>query len=364
MADTQAATGLVPQHWSDQYFEEFIRTYRWFRFMGRSMDAMIHVNRDLTRKPGDKITLATIRELTQDGRTGDEVLEGYEEAMDSRSMTVTVDVKRHAVSVTKWQGQKSAINLAEAAKPRLRKWQEKQLNNGFTQAALSVNGVNYSTATAAQRNTWLADNTDRVLFGALIANHVSGIMATALATLDATDDRLSPAMISLAKRVAQSADPAIRPIQVKAEDGQQEWFVLFVHPLAMRDLSNNSTMVQANRDALQRGKDNPLFTGGDLIWDGVIVKEMRDMPTLGLVGAGAAVNVVPGFFMGAQALGIAWAQTPKIVVKEFDYEFRHGVAIEEIRGIEKLRFGTGTNDTDTLVQAGMVNVYMAAPLDG
>lgn len=364
MAETQAATGLVPQIWTQKYFMELMRDSRWKRYMGRSRDAMIQVNEDLERRAGDKITMAALRKLAGDGRTGDEVLEGYEEALDSRSMTITVNVKRHAVVVTKWQGQKSVISLAEAAKPSLRDWSERQLDSGFTQAALSVDGVNYDAATPTQRNTWLVNNTDRVLFGALIENHVSGVMATALATLDATDDRLTPAMISLAKRRAVAASPKITPIKARGEDGNQEWYVLMVHPLAMRDLANNSVMVAANRDALERGKGNPLFAGGDLIWDGVIVKEMPYMPSMGLVGAGAAVNVVPGFFMGASALGIAWAQMPQVIVEERDYKFRHGVAIEEIRGIEKLRFGTGAGDTDTPVQAGMVNLFMAAPLDG
>ena len=36
------------------------------------------------------------------------------------------------------------------------------------QALASINGVNYACATEAQKDAWLVDNADRVLFGAAI----------------------------------------------------------------------------------------------------------------------------------------------------------------------------------------------------
>ena len=42
--------------------------------------------------------------------------------------------------------------------------------------------IPYAAATAAQRNTWMVNNADRVLFGHIKANAVSGVYATALLT--------------------------------------------------------------------------------------------------------------------------------------------------------------------------------------
>ncbi len=362
MAETQAATGLVPAHWTNRYFTEYLRENRFARYMGTSEGAMIQVREDLTTKHGDRIYFATVRRLKRDGVTDDTVLEGNEEELDSRSMSLVVGAIRHAFIVTKWQGQKSVIALADAGRAELKRWSTTKLKNDLVTALFGIDGVAYAAATASQRNTWMVNNADRVLFGSQIANASSGVMATALATVDNTSDKLSPGLISLAKRRAMLADPPIRPIQVKGADGEQEWFVMWVHPLAMRDLQNDTAMMQANRDALERGKGNPLFTGGDLLWDGVIIKELREAPILAGAGTGG-INVAANFLCGAQALGVAWAMRPEVVVEERDYKWRHGVATQEMRGLGKLRFGTGAEDTDTPKDAGVVTVFTAAVAD-
>ena len=50
-------------------------------------------------------------------------------------------------------------------------------------------------ASAAQRNTWVSDNGDRVLFGATISNYCA-TFATATATLDTGADKLTAASSS------------------------------------------------------------------------------------------------------------------------------------------------------------------------
>lgn len=359
MAETAASTGLVPQIWSDKFFEEYHRANRFRRYMGTDPGSMVQVRRDLTTKAGNKVTFAAVRRLTNEGVTGNQVLEGNEEELDSRAMTIEVDVLRHAVVVTKWEGQKSVISLADAARSELKHWANEKMKMDLIHAAMNINGVRYASATAAQRNTWLVNNTDRVLFGSEVANHVSGVMATALATIDNTNDKLTPGVVRLAKRRAMLANPAIRPISAKGADGEEEMFILFAHPLAFRDLASNSEMVATNREAGARGSGNVLFTGGDLMVENVIIKEMADIPLIS-----STINVAPCFFMGAQALGVAYAQTTRTIVKDRDFDFRHGVAIEEIRGIDKLRFGTGaSSDGADPKQAGMLNLFVAGVAD-
>ena len=71
--------------------------------------------------------------------------------------------------------------------------------------------ITYAAATAAQRNTWLVNNSDRVLFGASKSNN-TGVYATSLTNIDNTADKLTAAQITLAKRIARTATPKIRPI--------------------------------------------------------------------------------------------------------------------------------------------------------
>ena len=46
-----------------------------------------------------------------------------------------------------------------------------------------------------------------------------------------------------------------------------------------------------------------------------------------------------------------------------DYGFRHGVGVQEIRGIAKLQLGTGILDTSSLVDAGVFTIFTAAVAD-
>jgi N4-gp56 family major capsid protein len=362
---TPARAGLTPQIWDGKFWAEYIRANRFSKYMGTSLSSMIQVKKDLTVKRGDSITFATVRRLTGAGVTGDTVLEGNEEVLDQRSMKLTVAPIRHAVAVSDWDEQKSSIDLRDAAKSALTNWSMEKIRADIIIALSSINGVAYAAATAAQRNTWLVSNSDRVLFGSSVANGVSGVQATALATLDNTADKMTGAVLSLAKRRAQTASPHIRPIQV-IEDSDEEWFVCFMPSLVFRDFKIDPPVLAVNKDARPRENgwaNNPLFTGGDLMWDGIIVREIPELPVLTGVGAGA-IDAAASFLCGAQALGVGWAQLTKSTTNTRDYDFMHGVGIQEIRAVGKLVFGKDPAvDTTSLVDQGVATIFTAAVAD-
>jgi N4-gp56 family major capsid protein len=359
MALTNAQAGLTPQIWDDKFFKAYVRENRFKRYMGTDENSIIQLKEDLTKKKGDTVTFALVNELTGSGRTGNQTLEGFEEELDHRSFAVTVDVLRHAVVVTNWDDQKSAIDLRDAARVMLKSWAMTKLRDDIITALGSINGTAYASADETAKDAWLADNSDRVLFGAAKSNNASNDHSAALANIDSTNDVLSPSIISLAKRMAQTASPKIRPIRLNEDE---EWYVMFAPTRAFRDLSNNATMTQANRDARARGIDNPLFTGGSLLWDGVIICEIPEIAAISGVGA-SSIDVDPCYLVGAQALGIAWAQRTKSTTNVTDYDFKHGVGITETRAVEKMVFGSGAADTDDLKQHGVVTVYVSGVAD-
>jgi N4-gp56 family major capsid protein len=329
------------------------------------MNSLIQVKDDLEAKRGDSVVFATVRRLVGAGVTNNQILEGNEELLNARSLKLTIGLIRHAVAVSEWDEQKSILDIRTAARDALQIWAlEKMradviLSLGAMTADADVQ-VPYATATAGQRNTWLVNNTDRVLFGALTANHVSGVMATSLLTLDAAADKMTGAVLSLAKRRAKLANPRIRPITV---DNDEEWFVCFMPSMVFRDFRSDPVIINATQNAWERGRDNPLFTGGDLLWDGIIIREIPELPVI--AGAGAAgVDVAMSFLCGAQALGISWAQRTKSTVNTRDYGGMHGVGISEMRGFGKLRFGTdATVDGTAPKDAGLVTVFTTAASD-
>lgn len=355
MSLTTARTGLTPQQWDDKFFMEYVRENRFKRYMGTDENSIIQLKEDLSTKPGNKVTFASVNKLSGSGQTGNATLEGNEEELDTRSMAVTVAPLRHAVAVTNWDEQKSAIDLRNVAKMALKLWSMEKMKTAIIDALGSINGTVFASADATARNAWVVDNADRVQFGKLASNY-SATFATALGNIDNTDDKLTAAAVSLMKRIAQTASPAIRPIRLNDDE---EWFVLFANSRAFRDFSQDSAVLQANRDARDRGMNNPLFTGGSLMWDGVIV---REVPEIGYTSNGS-IMCGPTYLCGAQAVGVAWAQRTKTTTQVSDYGFRNGVGVQEIRGVEKLIFGSGAGDTDDLKDHGVVTGWFAAVAD-
>lgn len=358
MALSTAVAGLTPQQWDDQFFTSYVRANQFARYMGTTENALIQVKEDLTKKNGDSVTYALVNDLTGAGVTGSTALEGSEEALNSRSFKVSVGLLRNGVVVHEWDEQKSAIDLRNAGRSQLRMWAQKKMRTDIINALNSINGVAYGSATEAQKDAWLVDNADRVLFGAAKSNNAGNDHSACLTTLDATNDKFTYTNLSLARRTLRQASPSIRPVML--EDGT-EWYVAFAPSNAFRDLKLSLATVYQNAEV--RGEGNPLFNDGDLMWDGIIVREIPEMTVIANVGDGGTVDVGAVKICGAQAIACAWAQRTTSRTETRDYGGLNGVAIQEIRGIQKMSFGKGSGDTDDLVDHGVFTHYVAAEPD-
>jgi hypothetical protein len=311
------------------------------------------------------VVFPTVRRLVGAGVSGNTVLEGNEEILNARSLNLVVSAFRHAVAVSDWDEQKSVIDLREAAREALMVWELEKMRNDIITSLEAITAdnnvqVSYAAATAGQRNTWMVNNADRVLFGASKSNAVSGVMATALLTVDNTADKMTAAIVTLAKRIARTASPRIRPISVNDDE---EWFVMFMPSLPFRDLMQDPVIINTLQYAWDRGRDNPLFTAGDILYNGVIIREVPEMPVIAGAGTGG-IDVAMSALCGAQALGVAWAQRMKSTTNVRDYGYFHGIGLQEIRGIAKLRWGVDpTVDTTKPVDAGIVSVFTSAVAD-
>jgi hypothetical protein len=243
-----------------------------------------------------------------------------------------------------------------------------------------VNGVKWSAATAAQKNAWLAANQDRTLFGVAIGNNASTFSA-AIANVDSPTDKMSAAVGSLAKSLAKQSGvtpgapgvyngrPKITPWEIEELD--EEMYVCFLGDRAFQSLQQDANMYQANRDARAREGNpvntNPIFTGGALMYDGILYKNIPEITQrLLLVQAGAgSVDVEPFFLCGQAALAYAMGQLPRpTTLEDGDYEFVTGLGIECQYGIAKVAkapLAASGATTGDLVDWGMVTGFVAAP---
>ena len=173
---------------------------------------------------------------------------------------------------------------------------------------------------------WGTEFIDQRMFTALEASPTKifyGGSATATGDITAAD-KLTPAMISKmrvwAKTGGARSQTPLRPVKINGK----MYYVLLVHPDVAYDLKQDATYAQAEREALARSGDHPIFTGAIAMWDGVVIHEHENVSITTNWGAGSNVPGAKCSLMGAQSLLWAWGKRPKIVAKEFDYGDEHG----------------------------------------
>jgi hypothetical protein len=372
----QANNKLVK--YTQEINREYVRGNLFSPYMGTSLNSIIRIRNEL-KAGGEQMNIPLVTRLTGSGvSTG--TLVGNEEMIDNYGMRVWLEWARHAVVTNKAENQKDSADIFGVAKPLLSDW-GKELQRDELIAALMalpsesqpsagvrVNGIQYDLATAAQRNTWNAANSDRVLYGNATSNY-NATHATALANCDTTNDTFTASNVALLKRIAMGASPKIRPFKT---DSGYEYYVAFAGLNTFRDLK--ASLATVNKDARpreQNGVDkNPLFQDGDQIYDGVIIRQVPEISsfvtnvwtTLKTAGASSA-RVEPVFLCGQQAAAMAWGQMAKPTFrKEDDYGFISGTGVEMAYGISKI-FKKHPNTGSNLVQFGMATGFFATATD-
>lgn len=380
MAITTVDTNNKLVKYTREINREFVRENLFSPYMGTSLNSIIRIKNEL-KAGGEQMNLPIVTRLKGQGK-GVGTLVGNEEKIDNYGMRVWIDWARHAVATNKAEQHKDSADVFGEGKPLLSDWMKELQRDEMIEAFMSlpsesapanlggddgdrVNGIRYAVASAAQRNAWNAANSDRILYGNAVGNY-NATHATALGAIDATNDRLVKGSISLMKRIAMNADPKIRPFKVA---NGYEHFVAFAGTNTFRDLK--TSLDTLNQDARPRdvGK-NPLFQDGDLLYDGVIIRQVPEISTMvtdvytSLTTAGdSGGRVEPVFFCGQQAAALCWGQMAKPTFrKEDDYGFVTGVGIEAAYGVAKI-FKKHPMGGSNLKQWGLVTGFFSAPLD-
>jgi N4-gp56 family major capsid protein len=324
------AAANTEELWDNDFFTSYVRENRFKRYMGKTSNSIINIKSDLSKKAGDGITIPLITELAGAGVTGNGLLEGNEEALGNYGHKIEVATRRHAVAVTDNDQQYTGIPLRDAAREQLQNWAKKKLRTDIITALASKSGTAYGSASEPVKDAWLVANSDRVMFGngtvGAFTDHSADLLLVTAAM------KLTKEIVSAAKAKAEKANPIIRPVIV-GEDSEN--YVMFVGSGAFRDLKVD--LATSLQNAQERGDNNPLWKDGDLMWDGVVIRKIQEIDTIGTVGASSA-RLEPYFLCGAQAIGVAWAQYTKSTTDVRDYGFVKGVGIHEMLGVEKLIF--------------------------
>lgn len=380
---------------------DFLRKNRLDPFMGdSSLSPIVRVS-DL-ESDGKEVRIPLVTQLIGDG-VGVGTLRGNEEQIDSYGFPMWADWVRNAVANNRAVNKESSFSVRSTARQLLRGWARRIVRDDLVDVLLSiptssiqsgrfstpgnrVNGLKWSAATAGNKNSWVTANVDRVVFGKLISNY-STTFATAAGNVDSTDDKMSAAIGTLMKSVAQqtgmtsgvyNGKPKINPWMIESDNVNgsgagaydQEWYLCLLGSRAMRDLKADTVMTAANREARDREGNptgvNPIFTGGALVYDGVIYLEIPEITQrLLLTGVGnVGIDVEPVFLLGQGALAYAMGQMPRVTqLEDADYDFVNGIGIEAQYGVAKIAkapLSAGASATlGALVDWGIVTGFVS-----
>lgn len=308
-------TKLWKQAIIDSYFN---------KFMGESDMNVVQTKTDLSKEKASKETFTIRKKLIGAGVTGYETLEGKEEDLSLSTFDVTLEMYRHATAIKNGlTAEYDNFNLPAEAKQALQDWMTERIDGLCFDA--------YYSATPA-------------------ANIVYAGAATSIATIQATE-LISPALLDKLNVIASTGNKRafnpLRPVKINGKN----YYILLASKESLYDLRRNSEMLQAFREAEVRGSENPIFSGAELIYNGIIVHSHERVFTADNGGAGSNISYAKNLLLGAQSLVWSWGRKPEIKTQTKDYDMISGFAIQMI--------GAAAKPTFDSVNHGMVEVRTA-----
>ncbi len=366
MANTNFGTlsGDQLQAWSRDFWRVARNASFINQFAGTGQNAAVQRITELTKsEKGTKANLTLLADMTGDGITGDNTLEGNEEALRAYDITIELDQLRFANRIAgRVADQKTIVNFRETSRDMLAYAMADRMDQ---LAFLTLSGIAYTSKTNGGLRT-TSGTAGHELVDLEFASDVSApttnrhrrisgsnLLAGDTTAITATDKLAYSHIVNLK---AYAKDNFIRGMRAA---GNQEVFHLFVTPQQMASLKLDSDFLANVRNAGVRGPNNELFAGSSsLMVDGVMVHEFRHVfSTEGATsgassnagaagykwGADANIDGARALFVGAQALAMADIGLPDIVEDTFDYGNQLGISVGKIFGLRKPKYNSDVN---------------------
>ena len=210
---------------------------------------------------GSVVALELEDELVESGAVGNVDFSASGEELKQIKQFVKVDRWQHAVPSTQSiVNQRNADKFKSRAKNSLTNWGTMKFDKVFF-SAMS------------------ADCTNIVACGHHSDADTSNIAQADVLTTADVEEAKNRALLGLDAAGNQTVPPLI-PIKTTQNENlgyyeDVEFFVMFVGTNTARHIKNDANWADARKDALERGKTNPIFTGALGFWDGVLLLDVK-----------------------------------------------------------------------------------------
>jgi N4-gp56 family major capsid protein len=333
---------LAVKLWAKRLTVEALKYTNIAPLIGSTPDNIIQLKEELSKGPGDRLTYGLRTQLTGDGVTEGEVLEGNEEALTTYSDNLFLNELSHAVRVkgeTRIDNKRVPFNMRDEARAGLVDWYAKRLSVSF------FNQVCSNLAETRTKYTGLQATSGASTGRRLSCNATTTTPPESLAV----GDKFKLVYLDYAVEVAKSSTATTGPIRPIMINGDEKW-VVYLHPYQVTDLRTDTASAgnwfDITKAAITGGQiaKSPIYTGALGEYNGCILRAAFDVPpsinsTTGAAVAstrravlmGAQAGVI-GFSMNSDALTFNWVE------ELFDYERELGVSAQAMFGIKKTQF--------------------------
>lgn len=332
------------KRWSASLFVDITKKSYWDRkFVADSDNAVIQRLTDLESDAGDTISFDLSVQLRQKPTTGDQRLQGKEEALRFFTDEVKIDQMRHGVSAGgKMSRKRTAHNIRKIAKDRLSDYWAKYVDEmNFTYLS-GTRGVNEDFT---EEVTWVghagnplqAPDVDHILYGGNATGKTS----------ITTDHIMNRALIERAAvkaEMMQAVKPEnaqMMPVMINGE----AHYVCVMSPFqehSLRVADTGGWLEIQKAAAAAEGRNNPIFKGSMGMINNVVLHKHRNVVRFSDYGSGANLAAARALFMGRQAGVVAYGSTSGLRFSWSEEMQDHGnepvVSAGVILGVKKTRF--------------------------
>ena len=323
--------------------------------MGEDENNIVQIKTDLKKSQGDTITFGlTSKPNRSGGATGDEEIEGKEQAITAYSQAIAINLWRDGIALKgKFDEKTACYNMRKDASAKLKvlaqEWLETQFflkAGGVTNTSLTdIYGENIGIqATFGNTPPIVPDADCNAGYGSryLCADYKAG--ATSLSPTDI----MSVKLVKRLALIANTAKPKMRPLRINGKS----YFNLFIHPHQAYDLKEDDDYKKALENCAERGMNNPIFTGMLTVIDGIIIHEHPYVPFLDISAAGYnfaaadsgtqySLDTYRAILCGQQAIGYAQCDTDLGWVEiDKDAGAKHAFYTAIMGGVQKIQFNS------------------------
>ena len=305
----------IPEVWSNLTLRHSLVKGFWPRFAGAEGSGAVMIRRsELVSKPGDEIHIQVTSPLEGSGVSGDETqLEGNEENLTTSEIRCDTTMYRHAVRRYRRAGVKSMLDLRNESKLRLAEWGGARMDAKRFELFLSSDAADVPDASYTPNVYVIGGGTD-----------------------ESDIDSGSKLTVEAIRRVRYKMMD--QEAQLPLIDGLPRIF-LVISPEMEFDLKQDADYDNYVVNAMNRGMDNPIFTGAIANVEGVVVIPHPSVPSFTDGGGGGTSRYSKAIAFGQEAFVEALDEDVSWVERDFDYGNQLGVAYSFAfgprRGLEK-----------------------------